>query len=257
MLLTLVGLCLVSGGTVAGAKLLRRLELIPETGTAASLTASAMLQWAVAFVVLAYVVVVERKPLASIGVPPLPEGVLSHPVLLAEATVNVVVPGVVWLVVVFPFAVGVAWLLKRLGLVALHEVNLLLLAQPTHRKVFYAVTAGVTEEILFRGYLVERTLALTGSVGIAAGLSVGVFALNHIPGRDWRAVLPILAPGAGFVFVYLATQNVLVVAATHVAYDLLLLLKATPGDVLDAAEDHDGIDAPDIDDRRLATIEES
>jgi membrane protease YdiL (CAAX protease family) len=256
-LVTVVGLCIASGGVVAGARLLRWRGLVPPKSTPAQLTVNAGLAWAVTFVLLAYVVAVEGRSLGSIGVPPLPAEILVRPGLLALTTVNVVIPGAFGLVVVLPLAVGFGWLVQQFDLVPFYEVNLLLLAQPTHRKVFYAVTAGVTEEVLFRGYLLERALELTGSLVVAATLSVAVFALNHVPGRDLRGAIPVLAPGLGLVLVYLLTQNLLVVAVTHVAYDLLLLLKFDADDVLEAVEDHDGVDATDLDDRLVAGIDES
>ena len=42
-------------------------------------------------------------------------------------------------------------------------------------------TAGITEEILFRGYPIERLNTLTGSLGLSAALAYVVFVLLHIP----------------------------------------------------------------------------
>lgn len=257
VLATVVGLCLASGGVIAGAKLLRWRGLVPPKYTGARLAANAALQWVVTFVLLGYVVVVEQRSLGSIGIPPLPADALVEPIRFAQTTFDIVIPGVFGLLVVLPLAGGLAWLLQRLGLVPFHEVNLLFFAQPTHRKMFYAVTAGVTEEIIFRGYLLERALSLTGSVWLAGGLSVVVFALNHVPGRDLRGAIPILGPGVGFVLVYLLTQNVLVVAATHAFYDLLLLVQFDSDDFLEAIEAQDGVDVADLDDRLLAAVEEN
>jgi uncharacterized protein len=51
-------------------------------------------------------------------------------------------------------------------------------------KLFLVVTAGVTEEILYRGYAIGLGQDLFGSVWVAASLSLLVFTIAHL---NWRA----------------------------------------------------------------------
>jgi membrane protease YdiL (CAAX protease family) len=61
-----------------------------------------------------------------------------------------------------------------------------------------ALVAGyVTEELLFRGYAVERLEEWTDSRGVAAGVSTFVFVVLHRSERwSWQSVLRIAQPAA-------------------------------------------------------------
>lgn len=62
------------------------------------------------------------------------------------------------------------------------SVGITQLAQvPIFLRVAVVITAGITEEILFRGYPIERLSSLTGRLGLGAFISYMVFVLLHIP----------------------------------------------------------------------------
>ena len=46
--------------------------------------------------------------------------------------------------------------------------------------IIVAISAGICEEIVFRGYLQRQFRALTGSVGLAVVLQAGVFGMPHV-----------------------------------------------------------------------------
>ena len=52
---------------------------------------------------------------------------------------------------------------------------------PIFLRVAVVITAGFTEEILFRGYPIERFGSLTGRLGLGALITYVVFVLLHIP----------------------------------------------------------------------------
>ncbi|MEM4290456.1 MAG: CPBP family intramembrane glutamic endopeptidase, partial [Nitrososphaerota archaeon] len=52
---------------------------------------------------------------------------------------------------------------------------------PIALRIAVVITAGITEEILFRGYPIERLNSLTGRLGLSALIAYVVFVLPHIP----------------------------------------------------------------------------
>lgn len=91
------------------------------------------------------------------------------------------------------------------------------------------VTAVVTEEILWRGYVVER-LAAWIPAWVAAGLGLAVFAAAHVPffGATW---LVTVFPGAALLYVVLLwRRNLWACMACHLVGNLpLLVVTLIPG----------------------------
>lgn len=56
-----------------------------------------------------------------------------------------------------------------------------LAALPPWFRLFIGVTSGTVEELLYRGYAVERLAALTGRRSVGAGLATLGFAVAHVP----------------------------------------------------------------------------
>ena len=88
------------------------------------------------------------------------------------------------------------------------------------------ITAAITEEIFFRGYLIERLRELTGALWLAAGVSIIVFVLPHLTffGPEW-----LLYHGVGTVLLYVLyvwRRNLLACMVLHVLGNLPLLLVA-------------------------------
>lgn len=234
-LVTLLGVALVTVAYPATVVALRRTDWLPPRFTPARLYAGAALQWALAAGVVGFVVVVEGRPLDSLGL----AAVTLRDVLVAGAVVGV-------------GAVGGSVAVRAVGLQDVDDAAVFLLAQPTRRKLPLAVTAGVTEELLYRGYLLERTLEATASPALAAGLSLVAFVAAHLPGRPARSVVAqTLGISVGLVVAYLLVRNVLVLAAVHAAIDVLVLLSTDPADLVER------VDSAALDDRVLALVERS
>ena len=87
---------------------------------------------------------------------------------------------------------------------------------PLH-KLLLVVTAGVTEEILYRGYAIGQGQVLFGSVWVAASLSLLVFTLAHLNWRASHLISVAVAGGAATVlFVLSRDLNACILAHTLV-----------------------------------------
>jgi membrane protease YdiL (CAAX protease family) len=124
-------------------------------------------QWAVALALLGVVLFWERLPLASIG--------LRWPSLADCAwAVGFFALGVLTFI---PSSILVSVL--GLGTVGTGIERLDGLSVPFRLAI--VLTAAVTEEIVFRGYPIERLGALVGSRWLGAGLALAIFAALHTP----------------------------------------------------------------------------
>jgi membrane protease YdiL (CAAX protease family) len=80
-----------------------------------------------------------------------------------------------------------------------------------------AVTTGVTEEVLFRGYSVERLLAHTDSPLVASGLTWAVFTIAHAVVWPVGDLLQVASVAAVFTAVYLRRRTLVPVMVAHVS----------------------------------------
>lgn len=90
------------------------------------------------------------------------------------------------------------------------------LSQP--RRMLLVVTAGVTEEVLYRAYAIGLGSYLLGSTWLAAGLSLVAFTLGHF--RWGLAHLwPVFWAGAVMSGVFVASRDILACVLAHVLVD--------------------------------------
>ncbi len=122
----------------------------------------------IAILVLLIVLRWEQLPLASIGVrrPDVMTGVLAVTVILVA---HCLLP-----LLTTP-------LLRALGLGGFEPGLEAIANQPRWWRVCVALTSGPVEEVLYRGYAVERLGTLTGSLPLGGLLAAAVFGLAHIP----------------------------------------------------------------------------
>jgi membrane protease YdiL (CAAX protease family) len=92
-------------------------------------------------------------------------------------------------------------------------------------RLFIAVTAGVTEELLYRGYALERLEDETDRPALAAGGSILAFVLAHKSDQwGWKS-LPLIAQPATLVTVlYMRSRDLLAVMTVHALNDAIGLL---------------------------------
>jgi membrane protease YdiL (CAAX protease family) len=168
--------------------------------------------WALVVATLAYVVVVEKRPLTSIGLRK---------------------PGVVDAFIGLAFAVAIIAGLAALYLLVLPVLHLdetqafdTLAATPVWWLAISVVRAGVSEEILFRGYPIERLQELTGNGFVAAILPLVLFSLAHVGPWGWTHLLIAGFGGAMFTVLYFWRRNLWVNIVAHILVDGIGLLAA-------------------------------
>ena len=92
-------------------------------------------------------------------------------------------------------------------------------------RLFAALTAGVTEELLFRGYAFERLEEWSDSDGVAAAVSTVVFVLLHRGETwSWQSVLRISQPAAITTALYMRWRDLLALMTVHALNDAIGLL---------------------------------
>ncbi len=146
--------------------------------------------------VLLYVLLVEGRPLKSIGM----RAPRVRDILLGIAAGVVIVAGLALIYyVLFP-------LLHVSESQENQQMNQLI-TTPLWWRFISVVRAAVAEEVLFRGYAIERLQELTGSVKIAATVSCAIFALEHVGQYGWTHLLIAGFAGAILTALYLWRRN--------------------------------------------------
>ncbi|MGW5266245.1 CPBP family intramembrane glutamic endopeptidase [Microbispora sp. NPDC004025] len=83
-----------------------------------------------------------------------------------------------------------------------------------------SVTAGVCEEIVYRGLLIALGVGALGlSTTAAAALALAVFTAGHLY-QGWRSMLAVALAGCALTSLYLATGSLLLPILMHVLIDI-------------------------------------
>jgi len=89
------------------------------------------------------------------------------------------------------------------------------------------ITAGITEEVLFRGYPLERLSEVTGSKWISGAVSLIFFVAVHATGWNIAHIVGVVVPlGMILTGLYFWQRNVFFVMIVHVVIDLPLVIMA-------------------------------
>jgi len=89
------------------------------------------------------------------------------------------------------------------------------------------LTAGITEEILFRGYSLERLHELTGNKWISGLISLMFFVAIHAIGWNMAHIIGVVIPlGIILTGLYFWQRNLLFVMIVHVVIDIPLVFIA-------------------------------
>ncbi len=127
--------------------------------------------WGLALVTMLILVAGERQPLSAIGFRRFGWTSVGFGVGLGVAVI-----------MLFPVAGAI---LKTFNIANSPPALTQVMALPLWLRVGTLLTAGFTEEILFRGYTISRLKAATGSTAIAALIPFAVFVVLHLP--SWGA----------------------------------------------------------------------
>jgi uncharacterized protein len=126
------------------------------------------------------------------------------------------------LTVFFVLVVGpiAYWILARAGSqgfgAGIEAVNQL----PTGYLMLAIAIVASAEELLYRGYAIERLSDLTGSYVLASMVSVVAFGLAHVPMWGWAPAATTIVSGGILTAAYLWRRDILAVILAHTATDL-------------------------------------
>ena len=99
-----------------------------------------------------------------------------------------------------------------------------LMATPFWWRFISTIRAAVTEEVLFRGYAMERIEELSGSRTIAVVVSCVIFTLAHVSSWGWSHELFVAVGGLAFSLLYLWRRNLWVNIIAHFIVDAVSVL---------------------------------
>ena len=170
--------------------------------------------WGLAFVMLFFTQTVENQPLVTIG-----WKLLSWKLVLTAVGLGVLLS---LLVPTLTLLVSKVFPPSNSGTVTLVASNyswwILLLS---------VLTAGITEEILFRGYPLERLQEITGNKWISGLISLVFFVAVHATGWNLAHIIGVVLPlGIILTGLYFWQRNLLFVMIVHVVIDLPLVFIA-------------------------------
>lgn len=164
--------------------------------------------WTIAGALVAWVAVVERRPLASIG--------LRAP---TWSTLGWALVGTV--ILMATVMLSYALILPALGLEMNRGAASSITSLPLIAQLAIFIRAGIVEEILFRGYPIERLQELTGSKWIAALVPAAMFIGSHY--FFWGAgQLVVVAMGTIVLTgLYMWKRDLICCMIAHAATDLI------------------------------------
>lgn len=97
---------------------------------------------------------------------------------------------------------------------------------PVYHKIVIVVTAGITEEIMYRGYTIERLEALTSSTALAVILSTVAFIGVHLPVFGLGNVIQQTIVTLILALVYVWRRNLVAPIGAHMILDALGIIFA-------------------------------
>lgn len=167
--------------------------------------------WILVAVMLVYVVFVERMPLASIG--------LKKPTWMS----------LVWGIVAGLTLFAGAGLIYAIVFPALHleldqKAAAGIVETPFVYRLALVTRAAVAEEILYRGYPIERIKELTGSPVLAAVISWGMFTYAHLGYWGWAQLLIAGFGGLVLTIMYLWRRDLASNMIAHFISDAISFL---------------------------------
>jgi membrane protease YdiL (CAAX protease family) len=171
-----------------------------------------VVKWIPAVVMTAYTYIVEGEDAESLGLG------WDGP----KAFVKRVVAG---MVVMLGANVVLEPLHERLGAEQMQSEMAEFTEASVLERLFIALTAGVTEELLFRGYALERIESETGSRLVAAASSTAAFVLAHKSDTwSWGSLVLIAQPATLITTIYLRSRDLLAAMTVHALNDAVGLL---------------------------------
>jgi len=166
-----------------------------------------LVYWALELLLVAYVVLVEKRPLSSIG--------LKRPtwmsLVFGFVGVLLMVGGMAFIyLVIFP----------ALRLSANEAATASVMALPFWFRVFVILRAAVFEEMFFRGFIIERLTEITRGYRLAAAvLSCALFTLLHLGYWGWAHLMVAGFGGVVLTALYLWRRDLSANMIAHLLTD--------------------------------------
>ena len=91
-------------------------------------------------------------------------------------------------------------------------------------RIFMVFSTGITEEIIFRGYLIERTNIITNSLIFSSIISIIVFTIFHIPFWGIIGALQVGFWAIPITILYVRLRNLPICIVIHIIYDAIILI---------------------------------
>jgi membrane protease YdiL (CAAX protease family) len=176
--------------------------LLGVTNTDLSSVATMGIHWALAIVVLGIAVSSEDLSLPDVG--------FRRP---ARIDIGYIVGTSVAILLVYTLTPP---LIESLGLPVSEGGGLVDASAGIGVAIAYAITIGVVEEVLYRGYPIERLLAYTDSPVVAGGLTWVVFTAVHLLHWPLGSLLQTSLVAAVLTVVYLRRRTLAPVVGAHV-----------------------------------------
>lgn len=180
--------------------------------SAGHLLAHECVWWVVVAVMLVLVRAAERRPLSSIGLRPL-------------GRADILTATVAGIAILAGLACIYYLVLPLLDAGGADKVNQLL-ATPLWWRCLVVLRAAVSEEVLYRGYAIERLTELTGRRAVAAIVSCAAFMVVHVGWWGWGHLFIAGFGGAALTALYLWRRNLGVNILAHAIVDGVALLAA-------------------------------
>lgn len=201
---TLVGLALALVGLTV---LQQAASMVPTGGVWQLVVVNDLLvKWLATGALFALVVYWERRGLDSIGL----DGISWVDV---AAGVGVFVLGAASYVVTTPLVESLGLETTTSGIETLAQLPLALV-------IAISLTAAFTEEVLYRGYPIERLAELTGSVWIGAAITFLVFTAVHLPFWGLGGTLQIGVNALLLTLLYVWRRNLWACVFAHAVNDI-------------------------------------
>ncbi len=180
----------LAGGLVLGVAPIAK-WISPGTTTSALLLRE-VVWWTLGAAILVWLRFVEQQPIISVGIrrPTWKTFVFG----LIAAIASTAVMGVYFAVIVPRFHLDISSSLAA---------QQLILHTPFWFRVLLVLRAAVVEELLYRGYLIEKILQISGQGRLALICSVGAFTIAHLSGWGAAHLIPVAIIGAIFALLYI------------------------------------------------------
>jgi len=169
-----------------------------------------MSNWFIVIILFLIVLFWEKNSLVSLG--------------LKKITFKNLIWGFIGLILGFIIFFISDLLINFLDLVSQSSKGVNLLLIPFSIRLFMVISTGITEEIIFRGYLIERINMLTKSLIFSSIFSLISFTIFHIPFWGITGAFQVAVWAIPITVLYARYRNLTICIIVHILYDTQILI---------------------------------